>query len=320
MSKQLDLKFKETSKIPPLPKLQEEFLNSLTTEKNASHYTTLNYEIDLRHWFSFLFEKVSPPVTLKKISDLSLLRDFLSHENEKYERATVARRLSVIKSFFKFVHREGFLELNVAKLITLPKVPQKLPRILKADEITRIINEIPANNLREKRIKALVELLYSTGMRISELTQLNYEDIDFKSGTVLVFGKGKKERLIPIGRHCQKAIKDYIDSIPEQQKSGAKTPIFMNAEGDRMSVRTAQRNLKEFAVLALGVSGLEVTPHTLRHSCATHLLSAGAGLREIQDLLGHETLLTTQKYTQVDTARLKAVYAKSHPRRKNSEK
>jgi integrase/recombinase XerC len=265
-------------------------------------------------------ESFSNPVTLKKITDLSLLRDFLSHENEKYERATVARRLSVIKSFFKFVHREGFLELNVAKLISLPKVPQKLPRVLKPDEITQIINEIPANNLREKRIKAIVELLYSTGMRISELTQLNHEDIHFKSGTVLVFGKGKKERLIPMGRHCQKAIKDYLDAIPNQQKSGPKTPVFMNAEGDRVSVRTVQRNLKEFAVLALGVSGLEVTPHTLRHSCATHLLSAGAGLREIQDLLGHETLLTTQKYTQVDTARLKAVYAKSHPRKKESEK
>lgn len=296
------------------PKLIDGFLAYHRNERDASRHTIINYEIDLRHWLAHYTKHHPGPLDLTALSSLKSLREFLADEVKKYERSTVARRLSVIKGFFKYLHREGILEKNVSKLISIPRVPEKLPHVLKPEETIRLIEGIPLINLRYRRIRAVVELLYSTGIRVSELAGLNHEDVDFKAGTMLVRGKGRKQRVVPLGRHCQQAIHDYIDAMPPEQKQGPKTPLFLNQDGERVSVRTLQRNLREVAVEVLGSAGLKVTPHTLRHSCATHLLSAGAGLREIQELLGHRTLVTTQKYTQVDIDRLKASYKKSHPR------
>lgn len=301
-----------------LPKLIDDFLSYQKTEKDASHHTIVNYEIDLRHWIAHFTKNYPGPLDLLVLSSLKMLREFLGVEIKQYERSTVQRRLSVIKGFFKFLHREGHLEKNVAKLITLPRVQEKLPYILKPEEAIRLIEGIPTTTLRHRRIRAVVELLYSTGIRVSELAQLNHEDVDFKTGTILVRGKGRKQRLVPMGRHCQIAITDYIDTLLPDQKQGPKTPLFLNQEGERVSVRTVQRNLREVAIEVLGSAGVKVTPHTLRHSCATHLLSSGAGLREIQELLGHRSLVTTQKYTQVDIERLKASYKKAHPREQDS--
>lgn len=304
------------------PKLMDDFLTFQRTEKDASHHTIINYEIDLRHWIAYYTKHHPGPLDLNLLSSLKALREFLGEEARHYERSTVARRLSVIKGFFKFLHREGHLEKNVAKLISLPRVQEKLPYVLKPEETIRLIEGIPTTTLRHKRIRAVVEMLYSTGIRVSELSQLNHEDVDFKAGTILVRGKGRKQRVVPVGRHCQKAIMDYIEAMPPEQRQGLKTPLFLNQEGERVSVRTLQRNLREVAVEVLGGAGMKVTPHTLRHSCATHLLSRGAGLREIQELLGHRSLVTTQKYTQVDIDRLKASYKKAHPRvdtKKNKE-
>lgn len=299
---------------PPVPELVQDFLHYLKGEKGSSRHTLVNYEIDLRHWLKFLFERTSGTFDVKRLSDLKLLREFLAAETEKYERSTVSRRLSVIKGFLKFLHREGHLDRNIAKLIRLPRPHERLPTILKAEEVIRLIEGIAGATLREKRMKAIVELLYSTGIRVSELVGLTHEKVDFRASAIRVFGKGSKERLVPIGRHCQSAIRDYIDSMPAHQKRGPSTPLFLNSEGEGVSVRTVQRNLREFAVEILGPVGMKVTPHTLRHSCATHLLAGGAGLREIQELLGHRSLVTTQKYTQVDIERLKKSYQKSHPR------
>ncbi|NBX67336.1 MAG: tyrosine recombinase XerC [Proteobacteria bacterium] len=299
----------------PAPKeLLEEFFHYLKVEKCSSDYTLLNYEIDLRHWFSFIFDNSPGKFSLDRLTDLKLLRSYLADQSEKYSRATVCRRLSAIKGFLKFLHREGHIDKNVAKLIAQPKLPETLPKVLKPEEVIRLIEGTPGANLREKRIRAAIELLYSTGIRVSELVGITHEKVDFKASVVTVLGKGNKERVVPIGRHCMVAIRDYIDSIPASQKRGLKTPLFMNQDGGAISVRSIQRNIREFAVQTLGPIGLEVTPHTLRHSCATHLLSRGAGLREIQELLGHDSLVTTQKYTHVDTERLKASYKKAHPK------
>lgn len=299
---------------PKVPELLNQFLEYLKGEKGSSQHTLTNYEIDLRHWLKFLFEQTPGGFTFQRLSDLKALREFLAHEMERYERSTVARRLSVIKGFLKFLHREGLLEKNVAQLITLPKTHEKLPTVLKPEEVIQLIEGISSGNLRDLRMKAIVELLYSTGIRVSELVGLSQDKVDFRTGVIRVFGKGSKERLVPMGRHCQKAIRDYIEAMPAYQKKGPTTPLFLNHEGERVSVRTVQRNLREFAVEILGPIGVKVTPHTLRHSCATHLLAGGAGLREIQELLGHRSLVTTQKYTQVDIERLKKSYQNAHPK------
>lgn len=308
----------EKKRTPQIRDLIEEFLEVLRTERTASRYTLVNYEIDLRHWLRFMGARRGG-VGLAELSDLKNLRQFLSAECKKFSRATVHRRLSVIKGFLKFLYREEYLEKNVAKLISLPRVEEHLPKVLKPAEMLELIENVPTATLRHKRIRAMLELLYSSGIRLSELVGLNYEHIDSRGGFIQVLGKGNKERMVPIGRHCQKAIHDYIDAVPRLQKKGLKTPLFMNRDGGRLSSRSVQRNLREFALAILGTDGNHVTPHTLRHSCATHLLSAGAGLREIAELLGHRSLVTTQKYTQVDIERLKRSYHRAHPRSSQEE-
>lgn len=309
----------DSAKTPKVPELLEQFLEYLKGEKGASPHTLTNYEIDLRHWFKFLFEQSSGSFALNQFRDLKLLREFLSKEMEIYERTTIARRLSVIKGFLKFLHREGYLEKNVAQLISLPRAHEKLPTVLKPEEVIRLIEGISHGSLRDKRMRAMVELLYSTGIRVSELVGLSQDKVDFRNGVIRVFGKGSKERLVPMGRHCQKALREYLDAMPEIQKRGPSTPLFLNQDGQAISVRTVQRNLREFAVEILGPEGIKVTPHTLRHSCATHLLAGGAGLREIQELLGHRSLVTTQKYTQVDIERLKKSYQSAHPKERQAK-
>jgi integrase/recombinase XerC len=305
---------------PTMPQLVESFLTYLKTERDASPHTLLNYEIDLRHWIGFHLKNHGGAFDLNELASLKNLREFLSAEGEKYERSTIARRLSVIKGFLKHLHREGILDKNLAKLISLPRPEEKLPGILKPEQAIQMIEAMPTNTLREKRLRAAAELLYSTGIRISELVGLNRGDIDLREGTLKVMGKGSKERIVPMGQHCQTAIRDYIDSVPAIQSRGAETPLFLNEWGERVSVRTLQRNLKTAALDSLGTLGINVSPHTLRHSCATHLLAGGAGLREIQELLGHRSLVTTQKYTQVDVERLKASYKKAHPKERARKK
>ena len=304
---------------PKVNQLLQGYLEHLKSEKSASHYTILNYEIDLRSWFKFLFDHAVGSFSLDCFSDFKLLREYLGEEMKKYSRATVGRRLSVIKGFLKYLHREGILETNIAKLISLPKQGERLPFVLKPEDVIKLIEGISSDTLREKRMRGIAELLYSTGIRVSELASLTHEKIDFRAGTILVLGKGNKERVVPIGRHCQQALLNYIDSMPTHQKRGSQTPLFLNKEGEALSVRSIQRNLREFAIEILGPLGAKVTPHTLRHSCATHLLSRGAGLREIQELLGHQSLVTTQKYTQVDVERLRTAYQKTHPKEQIQE-
>ncbi|MBI4402786.1 MAG: tyrosine recombinase XerC [Deltaproteobacteria bacterium] len=294
--------------------LLKQYFDYQRTECNASPHTLVNYEIDLRHWLKFLMVHHGTQDLFEQLSNLKTLRSFLSSQSKRCSRATICRRLSAIKGFLKFLHREGYLEKNIAKCLAQPKLPQKLPLVLKPEEMIRLIEDLPNGTLPGKRTRAILELLYSTGIRLSELVGLNQEHADLRKGQILVLGKGRKERVVPMGRHCQKAISDYIGAMPAAHQRGAKTPLFLNRDGERLSGRTIQRYLKRFATEILGERGLTVSPHTFRHSCATHLLGAGAGLREIQEFLGHRSLTTTQKYTQVDRRRLKAAYERAHPR------
>ena len=221
----------------------EQFLEYLRVECSASHHTLVNYRIDLRHWMRFLNQRDLGKIGVQHFSDLALIREFLAEETKSFSRATVCRRLSVIKSFLKFLHREGKLEQNLAKLIKLPRAQEKLPKVLKREEVAQLIEGIAPSTLRHKRTRAVIELLYSTGIRLSELVQLNQEHLDAKEGTLRVLGKGSKERIVPMGRQCRQAIADYIESMPELQKLGVKTPLFLNRYGERLSGRSVQRNL-----------------------------------------------------------------------------
>ena len=309
-----------------ITELLQDFLKYLRAERRASRYTMINYEIDLRHWFKWLIGPQGERVTFGQLSfgqlsfgqltDQKSLRDFLGAELKKSEQSTVNRRLSAIKGFLKFIHREGYIELNTAKLVSLPRLDDKLPHILKPEQVIRLIEGVPTDTLSQKRARAIIELLYSTGIRVSELAGLTHEKVNLRSGFVLVGRKGSKERTVPMGRHCQHAISDYIDHTPKWLRKGPKTPLFQNREGDFLSVRSVQRNLRDFAIEILGDEGAKVTPHTLRHSCATHLLAGGAGLLEIQQLLGHRSLVTTQKYAHFNMERLKQAYRQSHPKEK----
>jgi integrase/recombinase XerC len=283
----------------------DKFIDYLKIEKNASEYTLINYSADLRDFSKFLGD-----ISVETINYL-VLRRYLAHMKEKnYSKRTVARKLASLRSFFKFLYREGYIKTNPASSVATPKLDKKLPLFLDTDEVVKLIeapNEKDAAGLRDR---AILETLYSTGMRVSELVRLNIENIDFISGVVKVFGKGKKERLAPIGDKALRAIRNYLDRRGAELTD--KKVIFLNKNGTRLTDRSVRRVVEKYIKRASLRDG--ISPHTLRHSFATHLLNRGADLRSVQELLGHMNLSTTQIYTHVTTKRLKEVYDKSHPR------
>ena len=284
----------------------DKFINYLKIEKDASEHTIINYSTDLREFGEFLSDRAVEGVTY-----LDLRRYLASMRDKDFSKRTIARKLASLRSFFRFLYREGYIKTNPASSIATPKLDKKLPVFLDSDEVIKLI-EAPGNKdsfgLRDK---AILETLYSTGMRVSELSTLREEDIDFISGTVKVFGKGKKERLTPIGDKALKAIRDYMGK-GRGKKVSDKKAIFLNKNGTRLTDRSVRRVVAKYIKRVSLKEG--ISPHTLRHSFATHLLNRGADLRSVQELLGHMNLSTTQIYTHVTTKRLKEVYEKSHPR------
>ena len=301
---------------PRIPELIQQFMEYLKNEKDSSHHTLVNYEIDLRHWIRFLSEQnPGRSFGLSRMTDLKCLREFLAKEIESYERTTVSRRLSVIKGFLKFLHREGHIKKNVGKLISLPRAHDKLPGVLKQEDVLRLIENIPTQRLPDKRMRAIIELLYSTGVRVSELANLTHEKIDFRQGCILVFGKGQQGTARPDGAPLPGGLARLYRFHAGAPETGAPDAGFSQPSG---AAPVRSHHPENFAHFRAGDSrhrGSErVSPHTLRHSCATHLLARGAGLREIQELLGHQSLVTTQKYTHVDIQRLKRSYKQAHPK------
>lgn len=283
----------------------DKFIDYLKIEKNASEYTLINYSVDLRDFSKFLGD-----ISVETI-DYLVLRRYLAHMKEKnYSKRTVARKLASLRSFFKFLYREGYIKTNPASSVATPKLDKKLPLFLDTDEVVKLIEAPNEKDVAGLRDRAILETLYSTGMRVSELVRLNIENIDFISGVVKVFGKGKKERLAPIGDKALRAIRNYLDRRGAELTD--KKVIFLNKNGTRLTDRSVRRVVEKYIKRASLRKG--ISPHTLRHSFATHLLDRGADLRSVQELLGHMNLSTTQIYTHVTTKRLKEVYDKSHPR------
>ena len=280
----------------------EKFMRYLEIEKNYSPHTVLNYRLDLEGFKGFL-----GGAPLENVDYLTL-RKYLAMVKEKnLSVRTIARRLSTLRSFFKFLTREGHLKTNPTLSLSSPKQEKHLPVFLTEDEATKLIEAVVAKDERGLRDKAVLETFYSTGIRISELTGLKVDDIDFIRSVVKVMGKGRKERIVPIGEQAIRAIRAYLEKRKKQSEA-----LFLNKSGKRMTVRGIRNLVQKYVLIASMRHG--VSPHTLRHSFATHLLNRGADLRSVQELLGHVNLSTTQIYTHLTTERLKSVYDKAHPR------
>ncbi|MFT5387810.1 MAG: integrase/recombinase XerC [Candidatus Omnitrophota bacterium] len=281
----------------------DKFINYLTVERNYSDHTIINYKSDLVEFSRFIGSEVA----IDKVEYL-LLRRFLAHlRSKELKPRTLARKLSALRSFFRFLQREDIVQVNPTKILISPKLDKPLPKFLTEAEMTELIEKPLLDNDFGRRDRAILETLYSGGLRVSELVGLSVEDVDFIGNIAKVYGKGKKERIVPIGDQAIDAIKHYIDQ--RKHKSQA---IFLNKYGKRISTRAIIDITKKY--IRQICTHKDISPHVLRHSFATHLLNNGADLRSVQELLGHASLSTTQIYTHVSTDRLKQVYDKSHPR------
>ncbi len=280
----------------------EKFMRYLEIEKNYSRHTILNYRIDLEDFREFLGE-----TRVENVDYLALRKYLAALKERNLQTKSVSRKLSSLRSFFKFLTREGFIKANPILVLSSPKIEKHLPQFLTEEEVTRLIEAVLPKDERSLRDRAILETFYSTGIRISELVSLNIEDMDFISGVLKVMGKGKKERIVPIGECAINVLKDYLEKRKKQS-----TAVFLNKNGRRLTDRGVRNIVQKYLRLAGIKQG--VSAHTLRHSFATHLLNRGADLRSVQELLGHVNLATTQIYTHLTTERLKNVYDKAHPR------
>lgn len=287
-----------------------QFLAFLKHEKNASPHTIACYKRDLLQLAGYLEER---KVVLRGIDNV-ILRGFMAKLQEnKNKKSTVARKLAAIRSFFQFCIRKKWLEDNPAKIVATPKQEKHVPSFLSEDEMAQFLDLPQTTQPLDLRDKTVLELLYATGMRVSELAGLNLDDLSFSERLVRVRGKGKKERLIPFGRKAEDSLVFYIRSRPQINKGKIEAEaLFLNYRGKRLSSRSVERIVDKY--IRFTAVQRKISPHSLRHSFASHLLSRGADLRVIQELLGHESLATTQKYTHLNLRQLLEVYKKSHPR------
>lgn len=286
-----------------MKKYIEEFITSLKAEKDVSAHTIRAYSNDLKEFHSFSDKKP------EDIDNLEIRSFLASLHYRKLKKSSISRKLATIRSFYKYLHKEGYVKKNPAKLVSSPRLPKQLPKFLTIDETFSLMNAPEGDTFKATRDKSVIELLYSSGLRVSELTSLDISDLNIKESIVRVKGKGKKERITPVGTNAMTAIKDYLpERISLKKKSQA---LFLNNRGGRLTQRSVRRILLQYCRIA-GLKGYP-SPHTLRHTFATHLLHGGADLRAIQELLGHSSLSTTQRYTHVDIAHLSEVYDKAHP-------
>jgi integrase/recombinase XerC len=307
----------------PAKSLIDLFLESLGAEKDYSDQTIRAYRKDLEDFFSFIAQSQGAGENHKKGArkvppsqiDGIRIRGYLGFLHRRNKKSTIARKLSAIRSFFRFLVKRGLISENPAELVLTPKQDQTIPVYLSVDEMFRLLDSIQTDTLLGLRNRAIFETLYSSGIRVSELAGMNYSDVEFAAAVVRVLGKGNKQRIIPIGQKALEAIKAYREQLDRQIgaeafKDGA---LFLNKYNKRLTVRSIARILRNL-VDAVGLL-TTVSPHAIRHSFATHMLDAGADLRVVQELLGHKSLSTTQKYTHVSIDRLMETYDKAHPRK-----
>jgi len=303
----------------------EKYLEYLRYQRNASSHTVRNYSSDLQQFYSFLTHtpdgKERPAPELEQIDNLTI-REFLGALYQKSNRkSSVARKLATLRSFMKYLSVEDAIQNNPAKIVASPKQENRLPEFMTIDAVTGLIEAPDTSMVSGKRDRAILELLYGAGLRVGELVGLNLGDISLGEGLVRVVGKGRKERIVPFGSRAAEALRDYLqvrakrmkaNKLPAKAKASAAEAVFLNNRGGRLTSRSVGY-LVDHHVGKLAQK-LRVHPHTLRHTFATHMLGAGADLRAIQELLGHESLSTTQKYTHVSVEQLIRVYQSCHPR------
>lgn len=302
----------------PEADLIESFLNELGLRKGYSSHTIRNYRIDLLQFARFLNKErllKGEPICLGEI-DFLVIRRYLGYLHTRYQRKSIARKLSTVRSFFSFLERRGSVEGNPAADIATPKQGTSIPNVLSVDEMFRLLEGPDKEKPLGIRDRAILEMFYSCGLRVAELAALDISHVDFEQRLVRAIGKGDKERIVPIGKAALEALRQYLEVMPAIRKTHRAElrvrPLFLNARGGRLTTRSIARIVKGYA-RTCSLMG-EISPHALRHTFATHLLDGGADLRSVQELLGHASLSTTQKYTHVSLDRLMEVYDKAHPR------
>ncbi|MEM7229507.1 MAG: tyrosine recombinase XerC [Planctomycetota bacterium] len=331
------------------------FLSYLLDDRHFSPYTSRCYGVDLRQYVDYLVEEhnitidtaveqdvldrhsngTAPaangtpngvagtvgPVTITNAMltvNVDQIRGFLTHlEDFQYSAATMARKIATLRSFHRWLEKQSLIESNPMTLIRTPRQNKRLPKAIDVQQVERLLAAPDDTDLLGARDRAILETLYSTGIRVSELVGINLGDLDLQSQTLIVRGKGRKERLVPLGSHAIRALAHYIEMLRTQNERAGITidrtcPLFINKHGGRLSTRSVRRKVSKYLVQA----GLDpdISPHTLRHSFATHLLDNGADLRSVQELLGHQSLSTTQVYTHLSTQRMRDAYDQAHPR------
>ena len=288
------------------------FVEDLEHRRGLSAHTISNYRSDLLQFESFLLEETGR-ARVDSVDVLSI-RGFLALLHRRgAARASIARKLAAIRTFFRYLNREGRITRNPARLVATPRLDKKLPKRFEEDEIGRLLSAPDPGTPLGRRDRALLELLYGTGLRVGELVSLDLATCDLESRLVRVLGKGGKERIVPFGEPAEEAVRDYLPDRRRLVRLGEGTDaLFLNARGGRLTARSVRRLLIRY--LREAALGAGMSPHSLRHAFATHLLERGCDLRSIQELLGHQSLATTQKYTNLSTQRLLDVYGKTHPK------
>lgn len=291
--------------------LIQEFIDYLGHEKGLATNTLESYSRDLKQYYGFL--SGDSTASLENVSQSTIVAYLMYLRKQGKATATIARRLAALKAFYQFLVKENYVSSDPTNDLSSPKLERKLPKVLTVSEVERLLNQPDLSTPAGKRDKAMLELLYATGIRVSELVNLNILDVDLKEGFVRCMGKGSKERVVPVGDIAVSALRTYLEGARSKLVADAKEKaLFVNHHGKRLTRQGFWKIVKKYATQAQ--IRKEITPHTLRHSFATHLLENGADIRAVQEMLGHADISTTQIYTHVTKDRLKDVYAKSHPR------
>lgn len=305
-----------------MKQLIEKYLRYLKVERNASPHTIISYGNDLNQFMDFASRKlriVEDELHAGEIDRLTIRLWLGELSDEGLQKSSIARKVAAVRSFFKYCFRRGHIEKNPAHLLIVPKKERRLPQTVHSEDIDRMMELADGDAPRQRQDRALLELFYGCGIRLAELVRLDWKDIDFEARQAKIFGKGAKQRIVPVGKQALRALRRHRETLRQlygpQTDADARQAVFLAVHGQRMYDRAVQRIVENYLKRTSEVT--QKSPHVLRHSFATHLLDRGADIRVIKELLGHASLAATQVYTHTSVERLKNVYEQAHPRAKN---